>query len=154
MLIFSGGSIPSFISSREWKTHCYEFVATSNVTARSNSDWRHRSSIEFTSELEIFVGRTALSIAAKQGYEDIVGLSVGIPEVDINAMDYGKETALAKAARNGLKTIVQLLLNRQDINTGSLDMQGRTPCDLASLAGNESIAAMLHGLHLETHVEV
>ncbi|GMF74737.1 unnamed protein product [Aspergillus oryzae] len=101
-------------------------------------------------------GRTPLFIATEQGREDMVGLLVSLPEVDVNArtIRYGQGTALASAAKNGRENIVQLLLSRPDIDIGARDIHGRTPIQLATLEGHKSIALMLQRFHLDPDSEV
>lgn len=101
-------------------------------------------------------GRTPLAIATEQGREDMVGLLVSLPEVDVNArtIRYGQGTALASAAKNGRENIVQLLLSRPDIDIGARDIHGRTPIQLATLEGHKSIALMLQRFHLDPDSEV
>ncbi|KAE8312697.1 tim-barrel domain-containing protein [Aspergillus transmontanensis] len=101
-------------------------------------------------------GRTPLFTATEQGHEDMVGLLVSLPEVDVNAstIRYGQGTALASAAKNGRENIVQLLLSRPDIDIGALDIHRRTPLDLATLEGHKSIALKLQRFHLDPDSEV
>ncbi|KAE8324827.1 ankyrin repeat-containing domain protein [Aspergillus sergii] len=101
-------------------------------------------------------GRTPLFTATEQGHEDMVGLLVSLPEVDVNAstIRYGQGTSLASAAKNGRENIVQLLLTRPDIDIGALDIHRRTPRDLATLEGHKSIALKLQRFHLDPDSEV
>ncbi|KAK6811703.1 hypothetical protein RU639_012534 [Aspergillus parasiticus] len=101
-------------------------------------------------------GRTPLFTATEQGHEDMVGLLVSLPEVDVNAstIRYGQGTALASAAKNGRENIVQLLLSRPDIDIGALDIHRRTPLDLATLEGHKSIALKLQRFPLDPDSEV
>ncbi|OHT05254.1 hypothetical protein TRFO_27069 [Tritrichomonas foetus] len=60
--------------------------------------------------------RTALMLAAKKGYSEIVDELLKIPDIDVNKSDISGMTALHFACRKGDTASVELLLKMPDID--------------------------------------
>ena len=71
-------------------------------------------------------GRTPLSWAAANGYEDIVKILLGRGDVAPNAADKLGQTPLLWAVGNGHEGVVEILFERTDVTPGATDKGGRT----------------------------
>lgn len=71
-------------------------------------------------------GRTPLSVAAEEGYEDIVQLLTGRDDVDVDSEDKHGRTPLSHVVYNRKVDIVRLLLNRKDVKLDLKDSDGKT----------------------------
>lgn len=76
--------------------------------------------IRANADLKDRCGRTPLSQAARNGYEEVVKLLLAMDEVNINAKDNECQTPLLMAAVNGHKEVVELLLA-----TGKVDVTAK-----------------------------
>jgi ankyrin repeat protein len=89
-------------------------------------------------------GRTALSIAATEGWVEVVKLLLWTGKVDINNRDDLGRTPLAWAASRGHAAVVSLLLD-----TGKVDIEAptifgqQTPLSLAALNGRAAVVKLL-----------
>jgi ankyrin repeat protein len=88
-------------------------------------------------------GRTALSIAASNGYTKIVK-SLLANGAEVNAKDRFGQTALSLAANNGNAEVVKLLLtNGADANIKDRDVHDRTALILAANNGHAEVVKAL-----------
>ena len=86
---------------------------------------------------------TALILAAKNGYIEIVKKLLDTPGIDVNAVTPAGNTALIFAAQQGHTEIVQALLAHRNINVNAATNDGFTALMLATLAGYTKIVQAL-----------
>lgn len=86
---------------------------------------------------------TALTVAARRGYDAVVELLVGDQRVDVNHRDGRGFTALMSASLRGHDDVVAILLARDDLQANAADADGRTALIWAASAGHEGIARRL-----------
>ena len=90
-------------------------------------------------------GSTALTWAARKGYEVVVEMLLGREGVNPDKADtqYG-QTPLSWAAECGHEGVVMMLLEREDVNPDQEDTRsGQTPLSWAAKCGHEGIVKML-----------
>ena len=90
-------------------------------------------------------GMTALSWAARRGYEEVANILLEREDINPNqAYGFYGETPLWFAVENGHEGIVKMLLERGDVNPDQAETKyGRTPLSLAAGLGHEGIVKML-----------
>jgi hypothetical protein len=95
-------------------------------------------------EKEGYNGRTPLSIAAQQGYEDLVSLFSEKEGVDVNAVHRNNNTPLSWAVRGGHVQVVKLLLEKDNIDLNLMDLKtGCTPLAWAVDMGHTEVVKLL-----------
>lgn len=87
--------------------------------------------------------RTALSIAAGKGHEEIVKSLITRDDVDINSKNSNESTPLYVAAEAGHETVVQLLSSQKDVEMNLKNRFGNTPLSIAAEAGHETVVKLL-----------
>ena len=91
------------------------------------------------------MGNTALTWAARKGYEEVIAMLLKREDVNPDQADttYGR-TPLLWAAENGYQGVVKMLLEREDVNPNQPDINyGRTPLSRAAEKGHEGVVKML-----------
>ncbi|XP_072759308.1 protein TANC2 isoform X4 [Anoplolepis gracilipes] len=86
-------------------------------------------------------GRTALMLAASEGYTNLIELFLDKGSI-LETRDKEGLTALGWACVRGRVTVVQMLLDR-GANVSTNDNTGRTPLDLAAFQGNPKLVQLL-----------
>jgi len=90
------------------------------------------------------MGSTALTWAAKNGWEGAVKLFLERDDVNPNQIDtFDGLTPLLWAAERGHEGVVKILLEREDVNPNQADTYGQTPLVWAARCGNEGVVEMI-----------
>ena len=89
------------------------------------------------------LGHTALTWAACNGKEGVVGLLLARHDINPNKPDSRNRTPLDWASICGHGGVARLLLGRDDINPDGLTGSGATPLALTSLSGHEEVVRIL-----------
>lgn len=87
--------------------------------------------------------KTAIHLAAFNGYTEIVKKLIDDPSIKINLKDDSHKTPLDWAAIKGHTAIVEQLLLKKDINLNSKDHNDRTALHWAAFNGHTAIAEQL-----------
>ena len=78
-----------------------------------------------------------LSLAAREGHEDVVKLLLKRDDVDANHKDVFGNTPLSLAAAGGREAVVEVLVNRDGVDVNSENKEGDTPFSEAVWVGTE-----------------
>ncbi|KAK2772638.1 hypothetical protein FQN53_004485 [Emmonsiellopsis sp. PD_33] len=84
-----------------------------------------------------------LIAAIEGGHENIVKLLLDRQDVDVNAMNFVRQTPISKAILSGHENMVKLLLKHKDINVNSINGVRGTPLITALRSGSENIVKLL-----------
>ncbi|RSM02612.1 hypothetical protein CEP52_007866 [Fusarium oligoseptatum] len=90
-------------------------------------------------------GRTALTLAAQNGFRDIVDMLIADGRVEIDQKDDEGHTPLLLAAKGGHEDVVEALLMNETVNPDCRDEKGRTPLSRAMGAGCDCSNSLLQG---------
>jgi hypothetical protein len=99
----------------------------------------------YNPDLQDSYGRTALSLAACQGHEEVVKLLLAKDGVDINSKDSDGLTALSWAVDRGHEAVVKLLLAKDGVDINSKNSDGLTALSKAVGRGHEAVVKLLLG---------
>jgi ankyrin repeat protein len=88
-------------------------------------------------------GRTALSWAAGEGYEDVSEVLLATSRTEVEAKDNDGWTPLWWAASGGRKEVVELLLEIGKADVEAKDNDGWTPLEMAAWRGHEEAVKLL-----------
>ncbi|KAH6899445.1 ankyrin repeat-containing domain protein, partial [Coprinopsis sp. MPI-PUGE-AT-0042] len=99
-------------------------------------------------------GRSALMLAARQGYEGVVKLLLKRTEIRVDLVDHKGLSALALAASWGHESIVRLLLHVLNIDTTTNRQDGQTAMSLALDHGHLGVYQLLQEFQPRCEVEL
>ena len=100
--------------------------------------------------LKNFMGDTAVHIAAREGYLDILKW-IHSQNISLQLLNYNGEEAIHVACRAGQLEIVRYLLMHEPVLSKSVSEEGDTPLHIAAREGLENLIPLLiqHGAELE-----
>ncbi|KAJ4214203.1 hypothetical protein NW760_014816 [Fusarium oxysporum] len=93
--------------------------------------------------VEIKDGRTPLTWAASEGYDDVIRLVLYTGKAAPDSPDNKGQTPLLLASRRGHDTVVKLLLETGEVQPDAKGVGGRTPLLIAALKNYETVVKLL-----------
>jgi ankyrin repeat protein len=97
----------------------------------------------YSPDLQDSYGRTALSLAAEGGHEDVVKLLLETGKVDVGSEDEYDQTPLWWAAMEGHEVVVKLLVDTGKVDVESKGRNGQMLLRWAAVEGHEAVIKLL-----------
>ena len=89
------------------------------------------------------LGETPLHFACRKGFEEVVRILMGCPQLDVNIADKEGETALYMACIRGHEAVVSMLLGHEDIQVNKANSKMNTPLYAACSKGYLGVVRLL-----------
>lgn len=88
-------------------------------------------------------GKTPLTVAAANGYQQVVRFLAERADVHTDSEDRSGRTPLSWAASKGHQEVVRFLAERSDVDADSKDRSGKPPLSWAALKGHQEVVRYL-----------